>query len=190
MSRMRRLALLLPLGLGACAVVPPAGPSLVALPPKGKELATFQNEDASCRNYANGQIGFGTPQEAANQAAVGSAVVGTALGAAAGALIGSAGGAAGAGAAVGAGTGLLVGSAIGGNNAQASSRSLQQRYDAAYAQCMTSNGNELVAEPSPPAYYGGPYAYPYPYPYYYPGPAVSFGFYSRPYWRHYGYRRW
>src|SRR5690242_8002502 len=95
------LALLVPLSLGACAVAPPSGPSVLALPGKGKDLATFQAEDANCRNYAQAQIG-GTPAGAANQAAVGSAAVGTGLGAATGALLGAAGGAAGVGAAVGA----------------------------------------------------------------------------------------
>lgn len=181
------LTLLVPLSLAACAVAPPSGPSVLALPARGKDLATFQAEDANCRNYAQAQIG-GTPAQAANQSAVGSAAVGTALGAGAGALLGSAGGALGAGAAIGAGAGLLAGSAIGANNAQASAGSLQQRYDNAYTQCIASTGNSVQAPPAPlvtayPGYgYGYPYAYPaYPYPYYgygpYFAPSVSFGFY-------------
>ncbi len=197
------LALILPLSLAACAVAPPSGPSLYAMPAKGKDLAQFQNEDVGCRNYAQSSIGI-TPGQAANQSAVGSAAVGTALGAAAGALLGSAGGAAGAGAAIGAGAGLLTGSAVGANNAQASSGSLQGRYDVAYAQCMTSAGNTVQA-PQPaitaysvpaygysaPAYgYAVPYAYP-AYPYHW-GPSVSLGFYGgRGYYgRPWGWRRW
>lgn len=199
------------LGLGACAVVPPSGPTLLATPPEGKNLTQFQSEEGGCRTYASSQIGYGTPQQGANQAAVGSAVAGTALGAAAGALLGSAGGAAGAGAAIGAGTGLLVGSAVGGNNAQASGTSLQARYDQAYAQCMASAGNRVQPGYAAPAVayaspYAAPYAYPaYPYyggyPYYGPaygygfGPSVSLGFFGgfgRPYYygRHGGFRRW
>jgi Glycine-zipper domain len=203
----RIAALAASLVLGACAVVPPSGPTLLATPPEGKNLDRFQSEEGNCRNYASAQIGYGTPQQAANQAAVGSAVAGTALGAAAGALIGSAGGAAGAGAAVGAGTGLLVGSAVGGNNAQASSHGLQARYDQSYAQCMASAGNRVEPGYRPgyvgaPAYvYGAPYVAPYAYPaypYYGPaygyGPSVSFGFYGggRPYYygRPYGFGGW
>jgi uncharacterized protein YcfJ len=196
------LGLLVPLSLGACAVAPPAGPSVLALPSKGKDLQTFQAEDANCRNYASAQIGNGTPQQAANQAAVGSAAVGTALGAAAGALIGSAGGAVGAGAAIGAGAGLLGGSAVGAGSAQNSAYGLQQRYDMAYTQCIASTGNSVQAPPAPALAYGVPaYAYPaypypaygYPYPYYgygpgYWGPSVSFGVYRG--WGGWHGRRW
>ncbi len=43
------------LALGACAAVPPTGPSVMALPPAGKDLATFHADDASCRQYAAAQ---------------------------------------------------------------------------------------------------------------------------------------
>jgi hypothetical protein len=43
--------------LAACAVEPPVGPQVLALPPSGKNLSQFQQEDASCRNYAAAQIG-------------------------------------------------------------------------------------------------------------------------------------
>lgn len=194
------LALIVPLSLGACTVAPPTGPSVLALPPKGKDMQTFQAEDYNCRNYAQAQLGGNTPANAATQSAVGSAAVGTALGAGAGALLGSAGGAMGAGAAIGAGVGLLAGSAVGASNAQASSGNLQQRYDMAYTQCIASTGNSVQAAPAPPpavvgyaapayAYPAPVYAYPpppvyaYPYPYYAPG--VSFGYY-----RGWGGRRW
>jgi hypothetical protein len=65
------------------------------------------------------------PGAGREQSAAGSSVAGTALGAAAGALLGAAGGSPGTGAAIGAGTGLLAGSAVGANNAQVSSYSLQ-----------------------------------------------------------------
>lgn len=204
--------------LAACAVAPPAGPTVLASPPQGKDLGQFQQEDAQCRAYALGQAGM-TPQQAANTSALGSAAVGTALGAAAGALIGSAGAAAGAGAAIGAGTGLLVGSAAGTGAAAASGNATQAAYDAAYAQCMTGAGNTVTAgiPPGPasaPMAYAPPYYGPvpaYPYSYYY-GPSVSVGIgygwgwgrpwgpyrpwgYYRPWgWRPYGYgpywRRW
>ncbi len=195
MCSARPLALLGTLALTACAVAPPSGPTVLATPPEGKNLGEFQREDASCRNYASSQIGYGTPAQGANQAAIGSAALGTALGAAAGALLGSAGAAAGTGAAIGAGTGLLAGSAIGTNNAQASGYALQQRYDVAYTQCMASAGNRVqaatvappppgIAYPAYPYYYGGyPYyggysPYYWGYPYYGYGPSISLGFFG------------
>src|SRR5277367_6933648 len=91
------------LALGACAVAPPAGPTVAAMPGNGKSFEAFQYDDSICRQAASQQTGGVQPGQAAAQSAVGSAAVGTALGAAAGALIGAAGGAAGPGAAIGAG---------------------------------------------------------------------------------------
>jgi hypothetical protein len=177
------LALLATFSLGACAVAPPTGPSAMALPGQNKNFEAFQQDDASCRQYASASIGYGTPQEAANQSAVGSAAVGTIVGAAAGAALGAAAGSPGLGAAAGAGAGLLTGSAIGANNAQASGAGMQQRYDMSYMQCMYGRGNSVPTQATAPqpGYYPGPVAaYPYPaYPgYYYPAPvygSVTFG---------------
>ena len=181
------------LGLAGCDVPPPAGPSVMALPGSGKSFQAFQQDDLLCRQYAAGQTGYANPSQVATQSAVGSAVVGTAVGAAAGALIGAAAGNPGAGAAIGAGTGLLAGSAVGASNAQTSGAGLQERYDMAYAQCMTSSGNTIAAPPAVPAY-GVPYAAPYPYAYpaypYYWGPSVSLGFYGGYGRGWYGGRRW
>jgi hypothetical protein len=189
--RICRLLPLLILPLAGCAVVPPAGPGIVALPPPGKDLQVFRNEDINCRNYAYGQTGYGAPAQAAAQSAAGSAAIGTAVGAAAGAIIGSASGQAGAGAAIGAGTGLLVGSAVGANTAYASSAALQAVYDTAYAQCMASAGNVIQAPPVPVAvpyavpYYAYPYGYPTYAPYWRPAPYYGgYGYWGRPYgWR-------
>jgi hypothetical protein len=167
------------LGLSACAVAPPQGPSFAAMPGNGKTYAQFQNDDLRCRQTAFAANGNVSSAQAANQSGVGSAVVGTALGTAAGALIGSTVGAVGAGAAIGAGTGLLAGSAVGAGNAQASAANLQRNYDMVYAQCMVAAG-ESVPQPSagPPGYpagYPAGYGYaPYPYPYAY-GPPVVYG---------------
>ena len=46
------------IALCACAVAPPTGPAVVALPPVGKNLAQFQREDTTCRGYAQQQIRF------------------------------------------------------------------------------------------------------------------------------------
>ncbi len=160
-----RLAILASLlGLGACAVPPPSAPTVLGMPAEGKNFGQFQQEDATCRNHAAASVGTGA--QVATQNSVGTAVAGTAVGAAAGALIGSATGNLGAGAAIGAGTGLVAGSAIGANQAAYAGGSLQQRYDATYAQCMVAYGNRIQG-PIAPAYgygyppYGG-YAYPYP----------------------------
>lgn len=166
--------------LAGCTVRPPTGPTVLALPPDGKDLARFQEEEAGCRNYASDQTGI-SPTAGANRSVAGSAAVGTVLGTAAGALLGAAGGAAGVGAAIGAGTGLLGGSAVGANNARASSASLQARYDQSYAQCLASTGNQVQTA----GVYGMPAAAPYaPSPYYggYYGPALG-SFYGPGYYR-------
>lgn len=171
------------LALGGCAVAPPSGPSVMALPAPGKNFATFQQDDANCRYFAQVQTGGVSPQHAANNSALGSAALGTALGAGVGAALGSVGGAVGAGAAIGGATGLLAGSAVGANNAQAAGWNAQQRYDVAYTQCMYSKGNSVQSAPGGIAAgypWGWGYAAPAPgfFPYYGPafvGPSVVIG---------------
>jgi hypothetical protein len=164
--------------LSACAVAPPQGPSVMALPPKGKSFEAFQQDDAVCRGFAQQQTGGASAAQAANNSAIGSAVVGTALGAGIGAALGSVGGAVGAGAAIGGATGLLAGSAIGAGNAQIAGGNVQGRYDTAYTQCMYSKGNTVQSAPGyaggyPPGYYPA-YGYGYDPAYYY-GPSVVIG---------------
>jgi uncharacterized protein YcfJ len=139
------------LALNGCAVAPPAGPRVLVVPGAGKSYAQFQQEDATCRQYASDRIGNVSPQQAANQSAVGSAAIGTGLGAVAGGLLGSVTGHLGAGVAIGAGTGLLAGSAVGAGNAQASAADMQRTYDTTYVQCMVADGNQPA--PPPPPYY-------------------------------------
>ena len=158
MNRSALAALLGGFLLAGCTVRPPTGPTILAVPPEGKDLAQFQREEANCRDYAAGQTGV-TPAQGANQSAAGSAALGTVLGAAAGALLGAAGGSAGTGAAIGAGTGLLGGSAVGAGTAQTSAYSLQSRYDMSYAQCLASTGNKVQTAMG---YGAAPYSAPYP----------------------------
>ena len=139
---------------GGCAYNGPAAPSFAAMPGPHKSYESFQGDDQYCQTSAQQAIGYQSPGQAANDAAVGSAVVGTALGALAGAALGSAAGHVGTGAAVGAGTGLVAGSAVGSGNAAAAGGSLQARYDTVYAQCMSAKGNRI---PPPPPYYWGGY---------------------------------
>ncbi|MEI5997987.1 glycine zipper family protein [Paraburkholderia bengalensis] len=161
------------LALGGCAVAPPSGPSVVALPRKGEPLEQFQQDDYACRNYAYRSTDPNAASQQATNSAVGSAAVGTLGGAAIGALFGAAAGNPGAGAAIGAGSGLLIGGATGANGASYSAYGLQGRYDAAYAQCMTSKGN-TISQPAVPAYYSPPPVYYAPRPYYYGPPGVVY----------------
>ena len=165
------------LALSACAVAPPSGPSVMALPAQGKSFEQFQQDDAVCQQFASARIDYGSPQQAANESGVSSAAVGTLVGAAAGALIGAAAGDPAAGAAIGGGGGLLFGSAAGVSNAYASGAALQQRYDMAYTQCMVGKGESVPMAQNQAAYYPPQYtygmypAYPGYYPrYYYPYP--------------------
>ena len=118
----RTLSLFVPataLTLGACAVAPPPGPSVMALPGQNRSFEAFQQDDMACRHTPHSRPVASHPPP--RQPRAGSECrVGTALGAAAGAAIGSVGGAVGAGAAIGAATGLIAGSAIGANTAAAS----------------------------------------------------------------------
>jgi len=196
------------LALGACAVAPPPGPAVTAMPGPGKTFEAFQQDDGYCRAAASQSTGGASPAVAANNSAVGSAVLGTALGAGIGAALGSVGGAVGAGAAIGGAAGLLAGSAIGAGNAQASAGSVQQRYDITYAQCMSAKGDRINPPPGYaggyPAYGGAPagyypaYAYAgYPPPYYYPygpgwyAPGIAIGIGGGWGWGHgWGWHHW
>jgi hypothetical protein len=166
--------------LAGCAVMPPTGPSVVALPPSGKPLNQFQQEDYACRDYAFRSDNAAQASSSAMQNGVGSTAIGTLGGAAAGALLGAAAGNAGVGAAIGAGTGLLLGGAVGANGVQDSSDSLQARYNAAYAQCMASKGNSI--SPPPPTVYTTAPVYAPP-PVVYAPPPVVYGYPQRSgYW--------
>lgn len=125
------------LGLTGCATLPD-GPTQSALPGSRQTFDQFQVDDAGCRQFAVQALGGTTPQQNANNAAVGSAVVGTAVGAAIGGLLGGS-----EGAAIGAGMGLFTGAAAGAGNAQAAGFSSQQRFDSAYYQCMFSRGHRV-----------------------------------------------
>lgn len=164
MSKNLKIAsgLLAGLVLTACVSVP-NGPSRMALPGSGKSFDQFRADDASCRQFARDQIGGTTANQASNDSFARSAAVGTALGAAVGAVAGG-----GRGAGVGAATGLIVGSAIGVDEADASSYGTQRRYDNAYTQCMYANGHRVPVSgrvieqqprytpPPPPAAYPPP----------------------------------
>ena len=183
---LRKSATLLALAIlpAACAFAPPSGPSVLATPGNNKDFATFQQDEITCRNYAQSRIGPASPAGVAGQSTVNGAVAGTLLGAAAGAAIGAATGNAGAGAAIGGGSGLLLGSSVGASNGAYAGGDLQREYDYGYIQCMTAKGDNVqMAAPGPyyePGYapgYAVPGPYYDPYPYAYAPPFIaSFGF--------------
>jgi hypothetical protein len=149
MNHVQKVAPLLFLALfTGCATVP-TGPSVNVLPTPGKAFDQFMSEDATCRQWAEKQIGASPEavKEGQDQNVATGAVVGTAAGAGLGAAMGAASGNAGVGAAIGAGMGLLFGSAIGADNAQQYGHQAQRRYDNAYVQCMYSYGNQVPGVP-------------------------------------------
>jgi len=149
-------AAIIPVGavlvLSACATVP-TGPTVMVLPGNGKSFEQFQGDDAVCKQWALQQTGT-TTDRASTQSTVSGAAVGTLLGAAAGAALGAAAGSPATGAAVGAGVGVLGGTAVGAGRADAAHSTGQQRYNAAYMQCMYAKGNQIpVARGSQPSSY-------------------------------------
>lgn len=123
--------------LGACVSMP-SGPGVMVLPGTGKSFDQFRADDMECRQFASNQVGGSTPDNAAENSGLKSAAVGTAVGALAGAIIGGH-----QGAAAGAGAGLIIGGASGAGAAAGSQRSLQQRYDIGYQQCMYAKGHKV-----------------------------------------------
>lgn len=125
--------------LAGCVVLPPAGPSLPALPGSRLSFEQFQFDDATCRQWATAQLGGRDAPAAAQESAAASAVAGTAIGAAAGAALGGSSEAA----AVGAGVGLLTGAMAGWGASESSYHATQQRFDGAYFQCMYARGHQV-----------------------------------------------
>src|SRR5690606_36499592 len=79
-----------------------------------------------------------TAESVTGDSGVRSAALGTVLGTVAGAAANGS-----RGAAVGAGTGLAMGGLAGVGAGQSSARSVQQRYDVGYQQCMYSKGHKI-----------------------------------------------
>lgn len=123
--------------LVACVSMPP-GPSVMVLPGSHQSFNQFRNDDVVCQQFASSQVGGTSANEAATNSGITGAMVGTAVGAAAGAALGG-----GRGAAIGAGSGLVLGSVVGAGNASGSMYDVQQRFDAAYVQCMYAKGHQV-----------------------------------------------
>ena len=125
--------------LTGCASAPPNSPAVLVLPGSGKSFDQFRFDDYECRQFASQGVGGGTPNEASVDSGVKSAVVGAAIGTVAGAAMGNAG--------AGAGIGLAAGALAGSGAANASGRTLQQRYDFGYQQCMYAKGHKIPMAP-------------------------------------------
>jgi hypothetical protein len=136
-TNLKRLTLASLLLLAGCVSMP-SGPGVMVLPGTGKSFDQFRLDDMDCRQFASSQVGGGTPDSAAEDSGLKSAAVGTAVGAVAGAIVGGQ-----RGAATGAGAGLIIGGASGAGAAGSSQRTLQQRYDIAYQQCMYAKGHRI-----------------------------------------------
>lgn len=122
------------------------GPMIQVLPGPNKPFAQFQDEDMSCRSFAQGQVAG--QAQAANNTAVGGAVLSTVIGAGLGAAIGG-----GRGAAVGAATGAGFGAAAGAGGSSGAQVGIQMQYDNAYSQCMYARGNQVPGyAPQPVGY--------------------------------------
>jgi len=153
--------------LAGCAVTP-TGPTVMVLPGAQTSPAQFQADSMACQQQAQALMSGSV--QAANDQAAANVVVGTVVGAAIGALMGQGSYHPSDAVAWGAGTGLLIGSTAAGGSSQASSYSLQQRFNIAYAQCMYLRGNQvpgqvrprtqIQAVPPPPNY--APPTYPPP----------------------------
>ena len=121
--------------LAGCAGTP-LGPTVRVMPAPNKPFEVFQADQASCKQYAEQQVGG--QAEAANNQAVGATLLGAALGAGLGAAVGG-----GRGAGVGAAAGGLMGTEVGAGGSAHAQRSIQAQYDNAFAQCMSSKGNQV-----------------------------------------------
>ncbi|HXM00050.1 MAG TPA: glycine zipper 2TM domain-containing protein [Rhizomicrobium sp.] len=155
--------------LAGCAEQPP-GPTIPVMPGPNKPFAQFQQDEAACEQYAGDRVAGRVKQE--NDRQTGSTVVGAVLGTAIGAAVGNT-----RGAVVGGVAGAAIGN--GASDPYYGQGSIQHQYNIAYAQCMTSHGNQVAqGRQRPPPGYGPPPGYygPPPGPDYGPPPPPPPGY--------------
>ncbi len=122
--------------LGGCATQP-LGPTVPAMPPQGKSMDAFQQDENYCEQYAGDRASGHVKQADDNELRNG--VIGAAIGAGIGALAGNTKGAI---------AGGLIGGTIGGASGTGWDQAhIQRAYDIAYAQCMKARGNEVGFRP-------------------------------------------
>lgn len=135
MHKAKFLLLAVPVVLAGCAS-PPMGPTVQVLPGSSKPFEAFQQDQATCRQYAQSQVAG--QAEAVNNGTAGTVVVGTVLGGLLGAAIGNH-----QGAGIGAATGAIAGTSVGAGSAAYGQGSIQAQYNNAYVQCMYARGNQV-----------------------------------------------
>lgn len=140
-------AMIAVLGLAACAPTVMA-PAVMVMPGPNKPFDQFTADQQNCQAFANSQTAPLAAQ--ANNQALGGAILSTALGAGLGAAIGG-----GRGAAIGAASGAALGSGMAAQSSSMAGMSIQQQFDAFYAQCMYARGNQVPGF-APPGSFGGP----------------------------------
>jgi len=123
--------------LAGCAAAP-TGPSVMVLPGSGKNFEQFRFDDNECKQFAQGQVGT-TAEQAQMDSGAKSAAAGAAIGALAGAAISRSGHGMVAGAGLGGAGGAIAGAGAG----SSSVRTVQQRYDIGYQQCMYAKGHQI-----------------------------------------------
>ena len=128
--------------LGACTETP-MGPTIPVMPGPNTSFSSFQNDQAMCRNFAEQAVR--DQAQGANLRGLGTAALTTALGAGLGAAIGG-----GRGAGIGAAGGGLGGAGLAARNTSNANVSIQTQYNNAFASCMFSLGNSVVAYPVVP----------------------------------------
>ena len=123
------------IALSSC-VQSPMGPTVPVMPGPNTSLASFQNDQSTCRQFAEQAIA--DQAQGANLRGLGTAALTTALGAGLGGAIGG-----GRGAGIGAASGALGGAGLGAVGSVDAQRSIQAQYDNAFAACMFSLGNTV-----------------------------------------------
>ena len=121
--------------LSACAQTP-MGSTVPVMPGPNTSLASFQNDQATCRQFA--QQAVADQAQGANLRGLGTAALTTALGAGLGGAIGG-----GRGAGIGAASGALAGTGLGAAQSSNAQTSIQAQFDNAFAACMFSLGNTV-----------------------------------------------
>src|SRR5271169_4669770 len=157
--------------LAGCAPIAfqPPGPSVTVLPAPNKPFDIYVQDHATCKQFAAGEVAGAADQ--ANIRTLADAGTNMVLGAAIG---GAAGGGVGAG--IGAASGAIGGGWFAANDTPWGVYGIQNRYDAAFIECMYAKGNQIPRITSGftgyPQGWGSPYRYygayasdaPTPYP--------------------------
>ena len=121
--------------LSACAETP-MGSTVPVMPGPNTSLASFQNDQAVCRQFA--QQAVADQVQGANLRGLGTAALTTALGAGLGGAFGG-----GRGAGIGAASGAIAGTGIGAARSSNTQMQIQTQFDNAFAACMFSLGNTV-----------------------------------------------